>query len=746
MLVLRFFFLLAGVFPVWAGAQVTDPTFLPLSGELPSPSETRLGSGAPGPAYWQQKADYDIQVTLDEGKRTLSGRETITYHNFSPHTLSYIWVQLDQNQKDAGAAGKHILPAIDFGNAYNAKLFWKNHTPFDGGMTLGAVRTPSGTALSYQLSGTNMRVSLPKPLLPGKTFQLYIEWSYPINDATLEGRCGYEIFPDSNAIFEIAQFYPRVCAYDDINGWQNKSYYGPSEFALEFGDFRVAITVPSDHVVGSTGTLMNADKILTPTQLSRWNELREKNEQVGFIITPEEAKNAQHGHAGTSKTWIFEARNVRDFAFATSRKFVWDVATVTIGGKKIMAQSMYPPDAMPLWDRYATLTIIHTLKVYSAFTGIPYPYPSAMAVHGPVWGMEYPMICFCGGRPNTDGTYSSGIKYATISVIIHEVGHNFFPMIINSDERAWAWQDEGLNSFLQFITEQSFEPNYPSRRGIPETLSDYFRSTARNPIMFTPEGIITNSRTTYEKTAIGLNILRESILGRPLFDSAFKVYCTRWAFRRPLPADFFRSMDDASGQELSWFWREWFFGAEPVDMEISQVTRIVPQEYDPSGAYQLFLNRKQLHAKSRTLLEHRSEKKSYLVDLFPSLKDKYYNPSEDSIINAHQKQVNLYLSTLDTQERNLITGETKVYVIDIHNKGGCIMPITLEVVYSDNSTELVRLPAQIWWKGIETFSYEHLSSKEIREVRLDPFMEYPEADRDNDIFPRPIKQKVVKFY
>lgn len=746
MLIVRFFFLLVLFFPARILAQVTDPTFLPLTGELPSPSESRLGSGAPGPGYWQQKADYDIQVTLDESRRILSGKEVITYHNRSPHTLTYIWIQLDQNQKDADAVGKHTLPAIDFGNAYSAKLFWKNHTVFDGGMTLGAVKTPSGTPLPYQLSGTNMRVTLPRPLLPGKTFQVYLEWSYPINDATIEGRCGFEMFADSNAIFEIAQFYPRVCAYDDINGWQNKSYFGPSEFALEFGDYRVSVTVPSDHIVGCTGALVNADKVLTPTQLGRWNELKEKNEQVGFIVTPEEAKTAQTGHSGTTRTWVFEAKNVRDVAFATSRKFIWDAAALTIGGKKVMAQSLYPVDAMPLWDRYATLTIMHTLKVYSEFTGIPYPYPSAVAVHGPVWGMEYPMLCFCGGRPNTDGTYTAAVKYATISVIIHEVGHNFFPMIVNSDERAWAWQDEGLNSFIQFIAEQSFEPNYPSRRGIPETLSDYFRGTARNPIMFTPEGMISNSRTTYEKTAIGLNMLRESILGRALFDSAFKVYCTRWAFKRPQPADFFRSMDDASAQELSWFWREWFFGAEPVDMEISQITRIIPQEYDPSGSWQLFQQRQQLTARSRTLAEHRKEKKNYLVDRFPSLKDKYYNPSSDSVINAHQKQLNLYLSTLGTQERSLITGETKVYVIDIHNKGGCIMPVTLEIAYADNSSEIVRLPAQIWWKGGDTFQYEHLTSREIREVRLDPFLEYPEADRDNDIFPRPIRQKTVKFY
>ncbi|MCA9713835.1 MAG: M1 family metallopeptidase, partial [Myxococcales bacterium] len=534
-----------------------DP-FRQLEELLPTPTATRAASGAPGARYWQQRADYSIKVELDERAHRIRGRERITYANNSPDELAYLWLQLDANifRPDSDAARTQPAPPMDQMSFESLEQLLARER-FDGGVRIQRVAA-RGEALPYTIVKTMMRVELPRPLKPGKRLALDIDWSYAINDsAKVGGRTGYERFDDGNDIFEIAQWFPRMVAYSDATGWQHKQFLGRGEFTLELGDYDVEITAPADHVVAATGELQNPRQVLSADQRARLERARRSNKPV-FIVTPKEARAAERTRAGAkrTKTWRFKAEDVRDFAFASSRKFIWDAMATRVPGRAgpVLAMSLYPNEAEPLWSRYSTRAVAHTLTVYSRHT-FPYPYPVAISVNGPVGGMEYPMICFNGPRPEDDGTYTERTKYGLISVVIHEVGHNFFPMIVNSDERQWTWMDEGLNTFLQFLAEQAWEPDYPSRRGEPRDIVGYMTSANQVPVMTNSESLLQFGNNAYAKPATALNILRETVLGRELFDYAFRVYARRWRFRRPMPADFFRTMEDASGVDLDWFWR-----------------------------------------------------------------------------------------------------------------------------------------------------------------------------------------------
>ena len=700
--------------------------FQPLLSEWPTPTERRLASGAPGPDYWQQQADYVLDVTLDDTRQRISGKGSITYHNNSPHTLSYLWVQLDQNELNPHSLGRRMASADHTGDPASFPQQVSTMKPsFQGGMEIAAVTDSIGNLLEHMIVETNMRILLPKPLAPGEQFKFKVDWAYAINDGRSEGRCGYELFPaDGNYIYEIAQFYPRMCVYDDIQGWQNTPYLGPSEFSLEFGNYTVRITVPEDHLVAATGTLQNADMVLSKKQIARLEAILEKNEVVDFVVTPKEAALASETRLKGTKTWEFRATRVRDFAFASSRRFVWDAAGVMIGGKKVIAQSFYPKEAIPLWDKYATHAIIHTLKVYSRLT-LDYPYPVATAIHGPVWGMEYPMICFCGGRPLPSGFYSRQTKYLTIGVIIHEVGHNFFPMVINNDERRWAWLDEGLNSFCQYVAEDEFEPNFPYRRGPADPYAPYSRQPGQQPIMTNPDAIRDNGKISYEKVAVGLAILRNEVMGKALFDDAFREFSRRWAFRRPEPSDFFRSFEDASGMDLDWFWREWFYGIGFVDMGITSVTHYkmtadkAPQAYiDP-------------HLEPSTPLAP----PTWYIDGKAELKDKYTDlrqaPAETQSLDLDL--VNELLSS----HKKVDQGFYHVYKVRIKNNGTCIMPLTLEAIYHDGTKERFALPAEIWMPGQAEFIKDIYTPREAVAFHLDPDHALPDVDRVNNVFPNP---------
>ncbi|MDB5748013.1 MAG: aminopeptidase, partial [Massilia sp.] len=570
-----------------SAADKFDDKFRQLDELLPTPTTTRTASGAPGHAYWQQRADYRLRATLDEAKRAITGAGTITYHNNSPDTLSYLWVQLDQNMFRADSDNRNIstIPSRDAwqrtgpeGVKFDAIRANFDSRAFAGGFNIQSVKGADGRPLRHVINRTMMRIDLPQPVKPGARFSFALEWSFNIPEANVVGRrMGYERFDkeDKNDIFEIAQFFPRMAAYYDVAGWQNKQYLGDGEFTLEFGDYDVEITVPADHIVASTGELQNPGEVLTSAQRERLKQARTAKKPV-IIVTQAEATAAEKQRATAMKTWRFNARNVRDFAFASSRKFIWDAQGVKSGADTVMAMSYYPKEGNPLWERYSTQAVVHTIEQYNKYS-FDYPYPAAISVNGPVGGMEYPMISFNGPRPTKDKktgelTYSKRTKYGLIGVIIHEVGHNYFPMIVNSDERQWTWMDEGLNSFVQYLAEQAWEEHFPLSRGEPRAIVDYMRGKNQVPIMTNSESVLQLGFNSYAKPTTALIILRETVLGRELFDFAFREYAQRWKFKRPTPSDFFRTMEDASGTDLDWFWRGWFYTTDAVDVSVDGIT------------------------------------------------------------------------------------------------------------------------------------------------------------------------------
>jgi hypothetical protein len=697
--------------------QSAQPNFFqPFTFEWPAANAVRLASGAPGPGYWQQRADYKIEVSLDEVAKSAKGSEVVTYHNQSPHTLTYLWVQLDQESRKPGAcaAAWQGDESPDDGGIYAI--------PFNNLHTLDYVQDAQGKPLKYQIVETSMRIDLPTPLAPGQDFTFAVAWHYLINDATIEGRSGYEAFPDGNHIFEMAQWFPRMCVYDDTKGWQNRPFYGPAEFALEFGNYDVAITVPEDHLVSGTGNLVNPEQVLSADQRSRLATALAKPGEITVIANADEARANMADKSVRTKTWHFRAENVRDFAWASSRRFIWDASSVDIGGKRILAQSFYPPEALGLWDKVATHSVMQALTVYSKYS-VDYPYPHATAVNGPVWGMEYPMVAFCGGRPEAGGVVTSEIRNSTISVIIHEVGHNFFPMIVNSDERRWAWMDEGFNSFLQFLSEQEWEEGYPSRRGFPENYGNTFVYYSHNPIMTNPESIAAQGKTTYEKTAVGLNILRETVLGREVFDRAFKEYCQRWAFKHPEPWDFFRTMSDAGGKDLDWFWRVWFYRAEITDMAMVRVIVDAPEGAKPAVLPEGWLSQYQ---PPMTRFRNARANRTTYVQLHPELKAASGNLP--AISNLER--------TVLAEEIAPPSGElkdTEGYLVHLQiERRGIPMPVPFGVVFEDGTQQVYHLPAQIWMRGGDTFSRTLLFAKPVAMVILDPLHEIPDADRTND--------------
>ncbi len=711
----------------------------------PTANAFRTASGAPGPGYWQQQVDYTIDVRIDDEKQTLTGTEQIRYANRSPDTLRYLWLQLDANlfAPDADAVTTATAPSMQRMSVGALRRLVARES-FDGGVKIDFVRDLQGKELAYVIVKTMMRIELPRPLAPGESVSFEIGWHYQINDARLiGGRTGYEYFPeDGNYIYEIAQWFPRLAAYTDNRGWQHKQYLGRGEFTLELGNYLVRITVPDDHVVAATGVLLNPDQVLSEQQRRRLKEARTAKKPI-FIVTPDEAKAHEKSHSKTLKTWIFKADRVRDFAFASSRKFIWDAQGHDVEGNRVLAMSFYPKEGEPLWSRYSTHAIIHTLNVYSRYT-FPYPYPVAISVNGPVGGMEYPMICFNGPRPEPDGTYPERTKYALISVIIHEVGHNYFPMIVNSDERQWTWMDEGLNTFLQYLSEQEWQENYPSRRGEPKLIVPYMRSRAQVPIMTQSDSILQFGNNAYAKPATALNILRETVLGRELFDYAFKEYARRWRFKRPTPADFFRTMEDASGVDLDWFWRGWFYSTDHVDLSIENLQIYTLDKGDPDENARRRTEEKQ--RQPETLSQQRNRELPKRVDRFPELKDFYDRLDQDEVSQADRAAYQRFLERLTKEERALIDQRRYFHIVEINNVGGLVMPVILELEFEDGSKEEVRIPAEIWRRNSQSVRKLLIRPKPVRSVILDPHLETADVDRGNNYFPRrPVKSRFKIF-
>lgn len=712
---------------------------------LPTPNQYRSASGAPGPAYWQQRADYDIKCELDETKLKLTGSQTITYHNNSPDVLTYLWFQLDENEhssvNNANYQNSTTMPRQLDANSLSRYAQPKEDNGF--GFNITKITDVANKALPYIINKTMMRVDLPVALKPGQKYVVKMDWNYNIPDRNVQGgRGGYELFPEEgNHIFTMAQWYPRLCVYNDFKGWQNTQFTGRGEFALTFGNFKVQMTVPADHVVGSTGECLNYEANLTATQKSRWAKAQTTKEPLE-IITLDEAKAAEKKKSTQKKTWIYKADNVRDFAWTSSRKFVWDAMPVFVEGKKIMCMSFYAKEAYGLYRPFSTKAVAHTVKVYSDFS-FPYPYPVAQSVEA-TNGMEYPMICFNYGRTNPDGSYAESTKYGMIGVIIHEVGHNFFPMIVNSDERQWTWMDEGLNTFLEYIAEELWDNKFPTRRGPAFQITDYMKlpKNQLEPIMTNSENIIGFGPNAYAKPATGLNILRETIMGRELFDYAFKEYSRRWAFKHPEPADFFRTMEDASGEDLDWFWRGWFFSTDACDLSLDTVKYFKPDinavmsmgSRDTVRSVRLpgpQLNNFEDISKIR----NREDKNiQFYTDTDTTLRDFYWRYARgiepyDSAV--YQVPVPAFTEPLDEATKQAMANK-HFYEITVSNKGGLVMPLIVEWTFKDGSKEVDRIPAQIWRLNEERVTKVFIKDKEVASVVLDPMRETADIDLSNN--------------
>ena len=714
-----------------------DP-FKQLHELLPSPNSNRLASGAPGPNYWQQRADYHIKVILDDKNQRLIGSETINYQNNSPHTLNYLWVQLDQNRFDPNSEELLIqeAPGLD-GMSFNRLKSQLYRQSFKGGHQIKKVTDSKGEKIKFSIIGTMMRIDLKKSLTPKSNYVFNIDWEYNIIDADLNrARGGYEYFKeDKNYIYEIAQWFPRMAAYTDYTGWQNKQFLGSGEFTLEFGNYKVEVTAPEDHIVAATGELQNTNSVMSDTQLDRWNKAK-KNGDITFIVTPEEAKQNQSKKTKPTKTktWIFKADNVRDFAWASSRKFIWDAKYHEFTkGKKAWAMSFYPIEAEPLWSKYSTESVAHTLDVFSKFT-FDYPYPVAISVNGPVFGMEYPMICFNGPRPEKDGTYSESTKNALIGVVIHEVGHNWFPMIVNSDERQWTWMDEGINTFLQFLAQAEWQQKWSSGRGKPKSITGYMSSSKQRPIMTNSESIHQFGSNAYSKPAAALNVLRETVMGREVFDYAFKEYSRRWMFKRPEPADFFRTMEDASGKDLDWFWRGWFYTTYNVDVGIKSLKLYEIDTKNPDIEKPIQkTKRDELNAKD--LIDIRNKSLPKAVDKNKKLLDFYNKYDPLDVTDADRREYNKWIKELDSEEVKLLSLRKKFYVIELENVGGLVSPVILEIDYKNAKSETIRIPAEIWRKNNDNVRKMIISDKEIVQIEVDPLLETADTDRYNNFWP-----------
>ena len=732
-------------------AEPFDDKFRQLDELLPTPTTIRTASGAPGHAYWQQRADYAIRATLDESRRAISGTETITYHNNSPDTLSYLWIQLDQNiyKRDSDARMTATVPSRDAwakargpedGYKFDALRSVLEKRTFDGGFRIAGVKDASGHPLHVVINRTMMRIDLPQPLKPGAKLAFAIDWSYNINEQkVLGGRSGYEKFDeDKNDLFEIAQWFPRMAAYYDVMGWQHKQCLGTGEFTLEFGDYDVQLTVPADHIVAGTGELQNPGDVLTSAQRQRLEQARTATKPV-VIVTQAEAEAKEKTRAAGTKTWHFRAKNVRDFAWASSRKFIWDAQGFKKDATNVLAQSFYPKEGNPLWKKYSTAAVIHTIAEYNKYS-FDYPYPVAISVNGPVGGMEYPMICFNGPRPTKDKktgelTYSSRAKYGLISVVIHEVGHNYFPMIVNSDERQWTWMDEGLNSFLQYLAEQAWEEHYPQSRGEPRAIGDYMKSTNQVPIMTNSESIAALGYNAYAKPTAALIVLRETVLGRELFDFAFREYAQRWKFKRPTPSDFFRTMEDASGTDLDWFWRGWFYTTDHVDVSVDGISEYTVGTKDPE--IEKAWKKAQHDAAPISITDQRN--KGTLprrVDAHPELKDFYNEHDEYTVTNHDRNKYNEALEGLDDWEKNLLKEGKHLYLVDFSNLGGLVTPLVLEIQLASGKKYVERIPAEVWRYTPKKITKLIITDEPVVALTQDPYWETADTDTSNNSWPR----------
>ncbi len=714
--------------------------FKQLEHKFPTPNMYRNAAGAPGSKYYQQRADYQMDIELDDKNEKLYGKQTVTYYNNSPDNLEYLWVQLDQNVRSKKNSLSDKIKTTSISKYMSPWHYGRNYAEkFDGGFNIDYVTQKNGRSLKYTIVNTMMRIDLPEPLEPGDKFSFKIKWWYNINNyIKYGGRSGFEPFYENgqkNNLYVIAQFFPRMAVYNDVEGWQNLQFFGRSEFALVFGNYDVNITVPADHIVGATGKLQNESEVLTSTERKRLKQAKKSFDKPVIIVTQEEAKEKENKFSDKKKTWEFSAKNVRDFGFSTSRKFIWDAMAVKIGRKSVMAMSLYPKEGNPLWEQLSTRAVAHTLKVYSKYT-FDYPYHKAISVHARSQGMEYPMICWNYGRPEKDGTYSERTKYGMLGVIIHEIGHNFFPMIVNSDERKWGWMDEGLNTFLQSVTESEWSDHFPTRRGPASKIIPYMKGDQSNltPIMTHSDNVRQYGPNCYSKPATALTILRETILGRELFDYAFKKYAQRWKFKHPTPYDFFRTMEDASGVDLDWFWRGWFYTTNYCDISLEKITQFNVNTQNPKieKAWKKKQNKKERNKvrmnNKKYGIVHYLKQDSAAIDFY----DKY---DRYAVTDLDKREYQHILNSVSEDVKKTFEDKRYFYELQFGKPGGLVMPIILEFTFEDGTTKRETLHAKIWrfndTKVTKVFTFD----KKLKAVTIDPDLETADVDTSNNHWP-----------
>lgn len=747
--------------------------FRQLGTELPTPNIFRNAAGAPGPAYWQQQADYKIDARLDEDNQRIIASLTIDYTNNSPDPLTYIWLALDQNRFKDGSLARHSevssaagtrRDAAGKGDSYSFSAL-RRHQAFEDreyGFDIKSVTYANGRDVNYIINDTMMRLNLTTPLAPEGKLTFTVDWEHNIIDEeAVGGRGGYEYFEDEdNYIFALAQWFPRLAAYTDYTGWQNKQFLGRGEFTLEFGNYEVNLTVPSDHVVSATGVLQNPRQVLSATQRRRLD--RSKTDEITFIVSPEEALENQKSKSKNMKTWRFKAQNVRDFAWSSSRKYIWDAMKFEQDDDKnpvVMAMSFYPNEAEPIWSKYSTHSVVHTMDVYNKFA-FNYPYPIAQSVNA--WergGMEYPMITFNGYRPTKDEktgevTYSRHTKYGLIGVIIHEIGHIYFPMTVNSDERRWTWMDEGINTFLEYMAEYEWEENYPIRGNMQNPLDEitrYMTSSNQVPIMTQSDSILQFGSNAYAKPAAALIVLRETVMGRELFDPAFREYSERWKFKRPTPADFFRTMEDASAVDLDWFWRGWFFDTDPVDIAVSGIREYTISSQDPDKEFSKDRT-ENLKNRPENIVQRRNREEGIQlrVDRFKDINDLYNDNDKFTPTNKDRNKFNSFLDKLKPWERQAYDRALKdgdyLYFIDFDNIGGLISPLPLTITYMNGQTEEIMIPAEIWRRNSQQVTKLLVRDKRIKSIDLDPAHQTADANYSNNSFPPKVIQSRLEIY
>jgi hypothetical protein len=697
---------------------------------LATPNMYRTASGAPGPEYYQQQADYKMDIELDDKNTKLYGKEMVTYTNNAKEPLDYLWMQLDQNQQSR----KSLSPLVESSKtepAMTVQGFSRKYLEedFDGGFNIEYVHDVNGKPMTYTINQTMMRIELPQPLKYGEKISFSIKWWYNINNYLLDGgRSGYEHFDkDGNNLYVLAQFYPRMAVYNDVEGWQNMQFWGSGEFALPFGNFEVNITVPADHILEATGTLLNRNEVFTAAQLQRYAEAEKSFDKPVIVVTQAEAEAREKGFSDKKKTWKFKAENVRDFGISTSRKFIYDAMAVRTGASTTMAISLYPKEGNPLWEEYSTRIVAHTLKSYSSYT-FDYPYPKAISINAKDQGMEYPMICWNYGRPDENGKYDDRTKYGMLGVICHEIGHNYFPMIVNSDERQWTWMDEGLNTFMEYLAEKTFDPNFPLRRGPAKNIVPYMSGDQKGlePIMTNSESIRQFGNNAYGKPATALNILRETIMGHELFDYAFKTFANRWKFKHPTPEDFFRTMEDASAVDLDWFWRGWFYTTDYNEIGIKEVKKYYVSN-DPSKEVSDFMkNRRRRDSKPGPMVYMIAEGS----EDFTKKLEKPFKISEFKLLDDYLKE------RFTIQEREKLNEPKYFYQVTFDKSGGLVMPIIVELTFEDGTTENHHFPAQIWRMNDKEVSRTFATKKRVTKIVLDPKEETADIDTTNNSWPK----------